>query len=1376
MSEKFQHIIQTQHYQIQLDDEVGAYDFQSRISHLQNNVINNLLDRIMTDFSLKDYLIRFSAITLDLGTIKKENWEKELVYRIEEQLIHFLRANILENGDLRTGKKVRIKKRDIELLEHFLLYGYTSWNHSTLINPAALYKQLVAQQDKEFIQVLKKLGKKEFIRKRLVYQFDDTTLEKTVLAVTENKEQYIVRYKQDIINYQKVGKPVDTELSMFRKALWEVILAYLFTEKSSYHNTKFFLRYVIQGIARKYRISYAELIHAFAEGIRSYSKDVHLNVRLKQILVELDNEELSAKHTGSSTAQTGKTAQEASGPDLQVDAPEFESILDYFLKYKSFPIHSDIHSLQEFKNRFNRYALYSKKGNRKWVAKQDRIEKAIKALDKQQPESSGFPEQTQLPLKKKKEITPESEASSYGQSDSSDFEKINRLVREAENPGMELQYKNLLYELSLALQNKRRKKTLRHLLSQRIASFISRYTISKEALADRLIALLERENYTISGQKASKELKTYLQELSYKNVSENEDINGLLLQLNKILSGNLKDHSRIQKGLFRLIDQHAAISRDTIRKEVLLDRLITLLESEDYTVSGKKLHKDLKRYLQELSRVPEITDFPEHPDHKPAQDRKGEGVKDLLLQLNNVLSGSLTDHAQAQKELSRLIDHYVAISRNTVSKEVLLDRLITLLKRDDPSDTGKKLHKNLKRYLQELSPVSEITALPAHPDHKRTQDREDEGFNNLLLQLSKMLSANLKGHSQTRKELFRLIDQYAAEHQVAVHLVTEQLLKTLSSKEFSQKQIHRELRYLLGDRSGKQVSGVEPSPNFSLDLIRYYALYKTMPWWAGTTKPHQLNQHFDYLIKESPATLKKLFTDRKPGSDALLRMLPNPAFNKLIRLFDHALPESFVRVQALMEEFIRVNLLPLRTGAAKLLYTFRYTLIQQLATTSTRMDEVQLIRHWMDEIAGELNLDKHAVIELLDKHTQQSRGPQSRLQGTFVQRYLESTLSGGVAKENMRPLVHAVSEELYEWLLAALPASAASESMSALVEQRLLSYNKEHPDLFIRQLMNPVLRRSIVRKLSAQHVIYLVLWNSDDNRKKVFNANFSFWNRIRKHLTVTQQERVWEIYLDMLLLKRALEPHSLWKVKDLARILYHSLKVRLGTERIRTLVHTLETSGTHLPMDKREKELHNYFRQRSRRSLPEQSRLSPVEKASTEKLPTEEEFPQEGLFITGAGVVLLGPFIPMLFKKLNLLGETDFLDELCRMKAIHLLHYAVSGNTQIEEQHTLLYKLICGMNPEIPLDITIPVKEEEQTLIDGLLASVIQQWSILKSTSVTGLRETFLQRDGKIRMEEQTYMLYVEQKAYDMLLDQIPWSISKVKYSWMKKMLSVEWR
>ena len=164
------------------------------------------------------------------------------------------------------------------------------------------------------------------------------------------------------------------------------------------------------------------------------------------------------------------------------------------------------------------------------------------------------------------------------------------------------------------------------------------------------------------------------------------------------------------------------------------------------------------------------------------------------------------------------------------------------------------------------------------------------------------------------------------------------------------------------------------------------------------------------------------------------------------------------------------------------------------------------------------------------------------------------------------------------------------------------------------------------------------------------------------------------------------------------------------------------------------------------------------------------------IFISNAGLIILAPYLGMLFDKCELISDGKFIDAESRYKAVQLLQFAVTGTTVMQEYDLILNRLMCGMDITAPLDLTQIITNEEKEIVVGLLVAVTQHWSALYSSSIESLRVTFLQRDGKLEDENGTYNLKVEQKAYDMLLDQIPWNISKISLSWMNKTLEVLWR
>jgi hypothetical protein len=93
-----------------------------------------------------------------------------------------------------------------------------------------------------------------------------------------------------------------------------------------------------------------------------------------------------------------------------------------------------------------------------------------------------------------------------------------------------------------------------------------------------------------------------------------------------------------------------------------------------------------------------------------------------------------------------------------------------------------------------------------------------------------------------------------------------------------------------------------------------------------------------------------------------------------------------------------------------------------------------------------------------------------------------------------------------------------------------------------------------------------------------------------------------------------------------------------------------------------------------------------------------------------------------------------------------------------------------------PIVKSIEITDKEVEASEGLLKGVVANWPILKNTSIDGLRESFLQREAHLQLKNDSWQLLVQSKAFDMLMDSIPWSFSTIKLGWMKRPIHVEWR
>lgn len=164
------------------------------------------------------------------------------------------------------------------------------------------------------------------------------------------------------------------------------------------------------------------------------------------------------------------------------------------------------------------------------------------------------------------------------------------------------------------------------------------------------------------------------------------------------------------------------------------------------------------------------------------------------------------------------------------------------------------------------------------------------------------------------------------------------------------------------------------------------------------------------------------------------------------------------------------------------------------------------------------------------------------------------------------------------------------------------------------------------------------------------------------------------------------------------------------------------------------------------------------------------------LYVSHAGIVILHPFLAQLFENLRYTDRTGcFVSQDARSRAVHLLHYLAVGAEEPEEDETVLFKCLCGMETRTPLVRRLRLRNEECDEADRLLIETIRHWDKLGNTSPQGLREGFLEREGKLTPRRRGWILSVERRSIDILLDYLPWSLSVVRLPWRDSPLYVDW-
>lgn len=217
-------------------------------------------------------------------------------------------------------------------------------------------------------------------------------------------------------------------------------------------------------------------------------------------------------------------------------------------------------------------------------------------------------------------------------------------------------------------------------------------------------------------------------------------------------------------------------------------------------------------------------------------------------------------------------------------------------------------------------------------------------------------------------------------------------------------------------------------------------------------------------------------------------------------------------------------------------------------------------------------------------------------------------------------------------------------------------------------------------------------------------------------------------------------------------------------EKIRSFVKSLP-----ILQEKTENEFKNIVNMISEKLMPEEEKNWLIgEPMSDPKI----------FFIDNAGLCLLSAWFLRLLSMLDYLNEArkDIKDTKSRIRAIFLLQYLTcQEEKEYRETELVFNRLLVGLPMHIPLPKRLELTAEEKQIADSLLSAVKAYWPKMNGTSMKGFLQSFVTRTGRLEEQDEKWVLTVDDRTYDILLDSVPWGFRQIRLPWMKKYIQVKW-
>lgn len=1389
MSENLNHIIAKLSWDTSFDVKEKAIELQERLSTWSKiKMPQNVVD-IFDQFCPIAQTWKIQTLAIDLGQINFDHLEFELTTQLRAQLKQQL-VDLIINGN-RGSLKIEVEDyptSHLQLLRYFLLNGLLPWSYKS--TDGSINQILAAQLKnnlKSVAAMLREIGQTHFeVRKRIAWQANEANLKTIIIGLEPHHHAQIIDFSNELIKIQTKENIVQANGIDFKKNLWLWILNYLLTERGTIFNKIAFMKSNIQQMAAHYNVSYEELLMLIESAVQQ--------INLQHVI---QHEFIAIIHT-LSTENKISNEQHKSERRTQIDY--WKIVRQYFLKYPT-------QQAKDQQIEFNELIVNL------FSADKSKFERLI----------LGFANRKNWWKNLAQILNEEALEVIYSALSPTNANELIQNVSFLASLNKELQLnvqRNVVWEIGLQFLQLHQNTTFSHTLF--LAFYIDQLSkksgLKKEQLASRLLAahvpassktlvnIAHYHNFTTAVATKSADLSTnHIKKLMAKFIEQLNSDSGtkdiVLFQQNQL------SKSILQNPKLALAALMAYPKKDSLEKAIpyLLSPHITqvLLKglSNAHAVTFLQLKQSIERF------------------------KKGKGDADfgdwLMVNIGYFgLSGiigspQLKDAKLIELILTKLAKELLAGQVNQFKRFVYLvakdqrgvwSNLAQFFQKDRQKFTWQQIHSLMAQAGDNRAVVAELllialthqqltmTGLQKKVEAKKISNYLMSGGEKLMQLLLEKYNAILFKHLGKSKIAF--IEKASAELYWKCllayenHKGNQEALKRsfkaaiVAQFNISIPQIEQEEISIHKTEQTKLIQLQHGHKIAYRDLFLAIEMCLKLGSSQITKDGAELNLNvlIAVALETDAKQFKKLLTSFTISKKRITLLNSAISFDQLaLWMVDVNEASATQAIQTLKGWFNLVEHLLGGAMSELIKNNFWHLLWKTLKTNRlTTVDLNQLVQSTLFEITKLGAFNATSIITEI-KNSQLSITP---MLANILEMHLPnfnklnqnitSVLQAeNIAKSKDKGLLYELSYQLIcKKQVPAWYNGTHKQEVLELLNEIIVN----HPVQFFLVLKREVIAEPQLWWLN-QHINFKVLIKAVTNLNKSQSTNlklietlyFSLGNFIAQGITAKK--------IQYILFKKILKTwlNGNWKVLSAPHIwqeLIWDICIERGVDKTK-LIQSFDKIKLQFPPA-----LQITFSQIADQQIQTKQAVQKLPAKKQVTKPTfidSTELLKDSIYIQNAGLVLINHYIPMLFERLGIIsGDKKFLPDQ-QQSAVHYLQFVATGLTETEEPALVLNKILCGIELNEPITNEIEISEEETTLIEGLITTMIGYWGAIGSSSIDGFRGNWLIRDGLLIEYEDKWELTIEKRAYDLLIHQSPFTFSIIKYPWMNKPLYVQW-
>lgn len=1397
MASDNRHIISRLTWDTSFDDKEYAIDLQNDLSTWSHQSMPGIIDSILDTLCPSEQTWKIKSLELDLGAIFYNTLKQDLSKNLQIQLTDALRDIVLFQD--KAGNNIEILNKEanqIQCLQHFLLYGFFPWNYDVKHGSVnRILANALQIEPKDAIRMLEQIISHSIVRKRIVWQMTNHNIQTIIKGLEPNNYGHIISVHEQLIAIHSSPNVVQVRARGLKKSLWFWIFESLFKERETLFNKVAFLESSLRKMANHYNLDYSELYRMIDASLSDntirtrISSDFILTFKMipeNQPSI-LEKSEFEKEQELWQVFENQLLKRELHNTNLKI--PNTNDLIAYLLNkdqkrvIKTIKVHGKSHALWTFLTQRVRGNVLEAIFQAAAPTQSRSLIESIHFLDE-------FHRENNIPVNAKQlwniglEFLFDHISSNLKAQDFINYSirKVSQGGRVSTNSYLEnLLNANLRPSIktinNISIYNALVSVTLNESLGRRsivnkngfnalVASLIQQYGsgdlhtlnfLSQQKLFASWIRLRPTDTFNIL---VSHPEKQKLQEL-LKHVIDEHDARFLIQKERKDLFNIL---STIYKGI-----TNKGIGVHENRHHIVLDGFMSF--ALRVFIGNPQL--SISNYIEIfLSDLLEELNFSRSNEPFLLRNAIFTSNQNLLHQLSIPIDFDFIEE-RLEKRRRPLIDIILGVISRSTNSKIEVSRLLMLDDRYYPRHHQKLLkHKKGNMILGYLMPNARVLV-------------------NKIIE--KFFSAS---EGKMSKESVK------ATYQSIVHITWKCII------DYPQ---HLGNEYHFSNAVENTIA------------IQFPELIGSRPKTRDLNKANQVKLLNNLNNNEEYLSISQLFILIEKGLikgiDIIETNDSSFSLSELLKLGLEASPDRMLKIitdfvftkedidllhsSILLEDFVidMASVLPIETGES--LYSIKLMLHLVKKVVTDRQLETLISEYW--KCALKIIKPSNKSDSSIESLVRLSWKTLSEKDGGIDQEFIRGI------QENEARLPHklkCVLSAINPFLKDLIPSVKKRPSVALFkginnndLENLCFHIIKYHSlPCWVSSAKNND-TRTVIRDMVVHYPLALF---------KVLK------NKCTTELVLSRLQQIIDLDHILLAIETLLPEHEreCRYVYEVANIMDEIDLGEVTNEDVQNLIYkkvlNVWTSNTWKCLSSEHILSELVWVLSTQRGLSERKVLKAIKKRETllppalkisldrilgpdgevsisaktfhtsrptalTAIPDAAQLKNTGISISNAGLVLVNNYIPRLLGRLGFFEDNRFKTKEHQQDSVHYLQFLVTGSSFTEEAFLPLNKVLCGLHPTNPVPDGIGLSQDHKDMIHGLIEAVGQHWERIGGTSIDGFRGNWLVRNGILKELEDRWELAVEKRAYDLLLNESPFSFSIIKFPWMDKPLHVRW-